>query len=136
MDATGPCRSIQRAERGAIQAYDPVAYFTERCPVRGFPRFSADYLGSTFYFSTMSNRETFTTHPERFAPQYAEYCAFGVAKGYKAAIDLESFTIVEGKLYLNYSPSVLAGWRKDIPGYIQQADPNWSEVSHQTKIHQ
>jgi YHS domain-containing protein len=57
------------------------------------PRFSADYSGFTLYFSTMSNRETFTAHPERFVPQYAGYCAWGVAKGYKAAIDPESFTI-------------------------------------------
>jgi hypothetical protein len=84
----------------------------------------------------MSNRETFTAHPERFAPQYAGYCALGVARGYKAAIDPESFTIVEGKLYLNYSPSVLASWRKNIPEYIKQADRNWPEVSQHTKVRQ
>ena len=98
------------------------------------PRFSADCSGFTLYFSTMSNRETFTAHPERFVPQYAGYCAWGVARGYKAAIDPESFTI--GKLYLNYSPPVFVSWRKDIPGYLRQADHNWPEVARQPKVHQ
>ena len=120
----------------AIKGYDPVAYFIQPHPVKGSPRFSADYLGSTFYFSTMTNRDAFTAHPEQFIPQYAGYCALGVAKGYKAAIDPESFTIVDGKLYLNYSPSVMARWRTDIPGYIRQADSNWPEVSAHTKVRQ
>lgn len=94
----------------ALQGYDLVAYFTEQHPVKGSSRFSVDYLGSTFYFSTMHNRGTFTAQPERFAPQYAGFCAFGVAKGYKAAIDPALFTIVDERLYLNYSPSGLASW--------------------------
>jgi YHS domain-containing protein len=120
----------------ALNGYDPVAYFAEQHPVKGSPRFSVEHLGTRFYFSTMNNRETFIANPERFLPQYAGYCAFGVSKGYKAAIDPDSFTIVEGKLYLNYSPSVLDRWRKDIPGHIRQADHNWPEVSQQAKVHQ
>ena len=82
----------------------------------------------------MNNRETFRARPEGFVHQYAGYCAFGVAKVDKAEIDTESFTIVDGKLYLNYSPSVLASWRKDINGCIRQADHNWPEASKQVKI--
>lgn len=134
--APGHAGSFYEQNGVALNGYDPVAYFTERRPVRGSPRLAADYLGSTFYFSTMSHRDTFAGDPERFAPQYGGYCAFGVAKGYKAAIDPEAFTIVEGKLYVNYSPSVLASWQKDIPGYIRQADRNWPQVSQHTKVRQ
>ncbi|MCA9419979.1 MAG: YHS domain protein [Nitrospira sp.] len=132
----GQAGQFYEQNRVALNGYDVVAYFTVGQAVKGFSRFSADYLGSTFYFSTMNNRETFSAAPERFAPQYGGYCAFGVAKGYKATIDPESFTIVDGKLYLNYSPSVLAGWRKNISGYIRQADQNWPEVTHQAKVHE
>lgn len=33
--------------------------------------------------------------------KYGGYCAYGMAKGYKAVIDPAAFTVVGGKLYLN-----------------------------------
>lgn len=65
----------------AISGYDPIAYFAEMKPVKGSPEFHAEYQGSTFYFSTAANRGTFVANPDRFAPQYGGYCAFGMAKG-------------------------------------------------------
>ena len=57
-----------------------------------------------------------------------------MAKGYKATTDPEAFTIVDGKLYLNYSLAVRARWQQDIPGYIAKADKYWSEVKESTKV--
>ena len=86
----------------AISGYDPVAYFVEMKPVKGSPEFHAEYQGSTFYFSSAANRDTFAANPDKFAPQYGGYCAFGMAKGYKAVIAPSAFTVVDDKLYLNY----------------------------------
>jgi hypothetical protein len=36
--------------------------------------------------------------------------------------------VVEGKLYLNYSPGVQRDWRKDPAGYIRKADANWPKA--------
>lgn len=77
----GQADQFYEQDNVALNGYDPVAYFTQPQPVKGSPRFSADYLGSTFYFSTKANWDSFTAHPERFIPQYAGNCAFGVAKG-------------------------------------------------------
>lgn len=112
----------------AIGGYDPVAYFAEMKPVKGLPDFSATYQGSTFYFSSAAHRDLFTADPAKFAPQYGGYCAFGMAKGYKAAIDPTAFTVVGDKLYLNYNGTVRALWVLDIPGYVKKADRNWPEV--------
>ena len=60
--------------------------------------------------------------PRRYLPQYGGFCAFGVAGGYKADIDPEAFSLVDGKLYLNYSKSIRAKWLGDVPGYIGKAD--------------
>jgi YHS domain-containing protein len=87
----------------AIRGYDPIAYFAEMKPVKGLAEFHAEYQGSTFYFSSAAHRDTFTASPDKFAPQYGGYCAFGMAKGYKAVIDPDAFTVVGDKLYLNYS---------------------------------
>ena len=118
----------------AIDGYDPVAYFTERKPMKGVPEFRADYQDSTFQFVSADHRDRFAADPEKFVPQYGGYCAYGTAKGYKAKIDPEAFTVVQGKLYLNYSDAVQTRWLSDIPGYIQKADANWPEVQKQTRV--
>lgn len=49
--------------------------------------------------------------------------------GTTADIDpVESWKIVDGKLYLNYSREVQKKWIKDIPDYIEKADKNWPAV--------
>jgi YHS domain-containing protein len=121
-------------EGAALRGYDPVAYFTEGRPVKGSPRHTAEYKGSTFHFASAQTRDAFAADPARYAPQYGGFCAFGTAGGYKAKIDPAAFTVVDGKLYLNYDEQVQKKWRADIPGFVAKADQNWPEVSRQTKV--
>ena len=118
----------------AIRGYDPVAYFTDGKAARGSPEYTTQYQSSTFQFSSREHRDAFAADPEKYAPQYRGYCAYGTSTGYKAAIDPVQFTIVNGKLYLNYNEDVRKTWSKDIPGYIAKADARWPEVSRQTKV--
>lgn len=118
----------------AIDGYDPVAYIEEPRPVKGVPEFRAEFRGSTFHFISAAHRDAFTVDPAKYAPHYGGYCAYGTAKGYKAKIDPEAFTVIHGKLYLNYSDAVRTRWLSDVPGYIQRADANWPEVQRQTRV--
>jgi YHS domain-containing protein len=120
----------------AIDGYDPVAYFAEQKPVKGSPEFRADFQGSTFQFASAAHRDAFAADPFKYAPQYGGYCAYGMARGYKASIDPAAFTVVSHKLYLNYSEAVRAQWLSDIPGYIRKADANWPEVKKVTEVHE
>ena len=120
----------------AIRGYDPVAYFAEQRPVQGSTRYTSSYLGSMFHFATAENRAAFQANPARFAPQYGGFCAYGMALGYKAKIEPDAFTIVEGKLYLNYDRSVRDRWSRDIAGHIKKADRNWPTVRTTTKVAQ
>ena len=113
---------------GAIRGYDPVAYFTQGAPVKGSEKFSHPWQGATWLFASAENRARFAAEPGKFAPQYGGYCAYGVAQGYAPEIDPSAWSIVEGKLYLNYSTSVRERWKTDIPGYIRKADANWPKV--------
>jgi YHS domain-containing protein len=125
-------------ERGglAIDGYDPVAYFTDQKPVKGSAQFHSDFQGSTFQFMSAAHRDAFALNPVKFAPQYGGYCAYGMAKGYKATIDPAAFTVVGEKLYLNYSETIHSRWLSAIPGYVQKADTNWPEVQKQGKVHE
>jgi hypothetical protein len=112
----------------ALKGYDPVAYFTEKKPVKGTPGISAQHEGATYRFATAANRDAFLAAPARYAPQYGGYCAYGMASGYKAPIEPDAWTVVDGKLYLNYSQSVRSRWASDISGFVRKADTNWPTV--------
>lgn len=112
----------------AINGTDPVSYFTAGRPIEGKSSISYEWNGATWRFISTENRDRFAADPEKFAPQYGGYCAWAVAQGYTASTDPEAWSIVEGKLYLNYSKSVRKQWSKDIPGNIKAADQNWPGV--------
>lgn len=118
----------------AIGGYDPVAYFTEGRPLKGSPGHAATHRGATFHFATAANRDRFAADPDRYAPQYGGFCAFGASRGYKADTDPDAFTIVDGKLYLNYNQAVRSQWQKDVPGHVAKADANWPSVKEQSDV--
>jgi hypothetical protein len=49
-------------------------------------------------------------------------------------VDPMAFTVVDGKLFLNYNDTVRAHWLSDISGYIRRADANWPEAMKLTKV--
>lgn len=138
MFLTGPIFAGQFFERNglAIDGHDPVAYFTEQKPVKGSPEFRVEFEGSTFQFASAAHRDAFVGDPSKYLPQYGGYCAYGMARGYKAKIDPAAFTVVGDKLYLNYSETVRSQWLTDIPGYIRKADANWPDVKKVAKVHE
>jgi YHS domain-containing protein len=119
---------VFQTSEGAIKGYDPVAYFTQSKPVKGKKDFSLSWQGATWYFSTAQNRDLFKASPEKYAPQYGGYCAYGISRNYKVKIEPEAWTIYEGKLYLNYDLDVSKNWNEDKPGYIKKANTNWATL--------
>jgi len=113
----------------ALRGYDPVAYFASAEPQKGQAQYSYEYKGSKFYFASDANRRAFMAMPEKYAPQFGGYCAFGTAQGYKVSTQPDAFAIVKDKLYLNYDKKVQGIWRQDVPGNIAKAEKNWPEVS-------
>lgn len=112
----------------AINGYDPVAYFTDAKPVKGRADMTSAYNGSTFQFASVQSKAKFDAAPQKYAPQYGGYCAYAVSKGSTAKTDPDAWTIVDGKLYLNYNRAVRAIWKTDITGNIAKADANWPQV--------
>ncbi|GDY26988.1 hypothetical protein AHAT_28780 [Agarivorans sp. Toyoura001] len=112
----------------AIKGYDSVAYFTENKPVEGKESFEYEWQGATWRFSSADNLAKFSAEPEKYAPQYGGYCAYAVAKGKTASIEPEQFTVLDGKLYLNYNASVQEKWLAKRDDYIQSAENNWPSV--------
>jgi YHS domain-containing protein len=122
---------IFASSKGAINGYDAVAYFTESKPVEGKKEFTYSWKGADWHFSTEQNLKTFQSNPEKFAPQYGGYCAYGMSRGYKATTEPDAWTIVNDKLYLNYNTEVRSLWNQKQAEYIKIADTNWPKVSKQ-----
>ena len=119
----------------AIKGYDPVAFFKDNKQVRGKDDLRFEYKGSTFVFANADNRAVFVANPQKYAPQYGGYCAFGTARGYKADIDPSTFTVIDGRLYLNYNAQVQREWAADTGRFVRQADERWPTVSKTEKVY-
>ena len=111
----------------AIEGYDPVAYFTESRPAEGDAAVQHEWNGAVWRFAGAENRDRFAESPESHAPQYGGYCAYAMSQGKLAKIDPAAWTVVDGKLFLNYSLGVRKKWQKNRAEYIRQADANWKE---------
>ncbi|NRA20643.1 MAG: tat pathway signal sequence domain protein [Oceanospirillaceae bacterium] len=112
----------------AVSGYDTVAYFTQGAAVLGNKSFSLTHNGSLWRFSSEANKQLFIADPAKYSPQYGGHCAFAMANDKRVSADPKAFTIVDDKLYLNYSLAVRVRWSKDIPGYNMDAIEYWNKL--------
>ncbi|GAC1622858.1 MAG: YHS domain-containing (seleno)protein [Nevskia sp.] len=112
----------------AIRGYDTVAYFTDGKPVPGKDEFTTEWMGAKWKFASQDHLDKFKADPAKYAPQYGGYCAYGIAKDNIVKIEPDQFTVVDGKLYLNYDGDINKKWRADQAAYIKQADAKFAAV--------
>lgn len=112
----------------AIDGYDAVAYFTESAAVEGEKTYTHRWQDAEWRFASAEHRDLFATDPEKYAPQYGGYCAYGASKGKVADINPDAWTVWEGKLYLNYNKSIRKKWLADVPGHVAKGDENWPRL--------
>jgi YHS domain-containing protein len=112
----------------AIRGTDTVAYFTEGKAVAGSDAFTTEWRGAAWKFASHEHLDLFVANPEKYAPQFGGYCAYGVTKNSLVKIEPENWRIVDDKLYLNYNDSIQKTWEKDIQGYIKDAQTKFSAL--------
>jgi len=129
VSAAGPINTLEKSglfgfkDSGiAIRGYDTVAYWTLGKPVEGSDDYTTEWQGATWKFASEEHLDLFTGNPEKYAPQYGGYCAYGVAQDALVKIEPDQWSIVDDKLYLNYDAKVQRTWKMDIKGYIETAD--------------
>ncbi len=116
-------------DNGTIDRYDPVPYFTDGKAQRGSPEITVDWTGATWRFTSVEHRDAFVENPEKYAPQYGGYCAFGLAHGSDVPTNLKAWTIWEGKLNLKTIEEVTATWRYNPHKLIERADLKWAALN-------
>ncbi len=130
LSGAGVAAEINKTFLGnAIEGYDPIAYHMQGMPVEGSSDFTHDWGGATWRFASAEYRNLFASNPEKYAPGYGGYCAYGISQGYLVDIDPEAWSIVDGRLYLNVNKDIQKTWEADIPGYLKLADKKWPELT-------
>jgi YHS domain-containing protein len=109
----------------ALQGYDPVAFFTDKQPVNGDPKFVTKRGGAIYFFASKEHKELFLKDPMKYEPCFGGYCAYGVSRNKLVEIDVRAFQIVDGKLLLQYSKDVRDDFNKDSKGNLAKATGNW-----------
>ena len=109
----------------AIKGYDPVAYFLQSKAQPGSDSITYEWSGSRWQFASRSNLDSFKANPIKYAPQFGGFCAYGCSENHKAPTDPNAWTIVDNKLYLNYSLKVKELWVKDTINRIKAANVYW-----------
>lgn len=112
--------------RVVLKGYDPVAYFTEKRPVKGTHEYGQEFDGERYHFASARNRAAFNGDPDRYSPQFAGMCAVALSTGKAVEADPTVWKIVEGKLYVFSSPRGLAAYEKN-PALLDKAHANKSK---------
>ena len=117
--------NVSHADKLALEGYDPVAFFTDSKAVKGSPQITAKHRGAVYRFATAEHRELFEQNPDNFVPQYGGFCAYGISVDALFPVDITTWQVRDGKLYLNKDHKVLGMFNADFDGNVTKADKNW-----------
>lgn len=117
--------------RIGLTGYDPVAYFEDGRPAKGSREFWYGYDDVIYIFRSAEHRAKFAADPERYAPQFAGFCAGGVSKGEKTEPDPEAWLIANGKLFLFQFKDRVPYFKAHIEDVAAKANANWPKVKLQ-----
>lgn len=115
----------------ALKGYDVVAFYTQQQPVKGNEQFTYQWKGADWTFSSQANLDSFKANPTRYEPQYGGYCAYGTSEGHKAPVEIDTWSMVDGKLYFNYNQQVKKMWTRNQAQLIQKANEQWPLIKDQ-----
>ena len=121
----GDLVNVSGASKVAVSGFDPVAFFTDAKPLNGSPSISAEHQGATYFFTSEEHKKLFAADPAKYAPQFGGFCAFGVALDKLFPVDISTWQVRDGKLYLNLNQGILKKFNGDFEGNVAKADKNW-----------
>jgi YHS domain-containing protein len=108
------------------KGYDVVSYFTKGRPAQGAHSYVVECAGVKWQFASAEHRDLFRSDPAKYMPQYGGFCSWGVANGKLFDVDpVNGWSVVDGKLYLNFNADIQKAFDKDAAGFIERANANW-----------
>jgi YHS domain-containing protein len=112
----------------AIDGYDVVDFHLSKKATKGDDAFVTKWNGAEWYFSNAQNLNLFVASPEKYAPAFGGYCAYGLSQGHKAPTIVDTWTILKDTLYFNYNLKVKERWLVKTDSLIQVGQKNWASI--------
>jgi hypothetical protein len=114
--------------RLALKGYDTVAYFTEGRPTLGKSEFEYAWDEVRYRFASAQHMTLFRAEPDRYAPQFAGYCAGGMSMGMKVEANPENWLVHDGRLFVFRTPAAQARFQADPQGTAAAGAANWEKL--------
>lgn len=117
-------------EKGVIlHGHDPVS-LREGHDTAGDPNNSLKHKGALYLFATEDNKKKFQANPDLYEPKFGGYCAYGLAVGNLAPIELWTYSSdFKGLNLYQHNQKAVNGWVKDIPGNYTKAEKTWGKFT-------
>ena len=116
-----------------LDGYSPVSYFEQDEPHFGSPEFRAEHDGVTYFFASQDEVDTFTADPQRYAPAYGGWCAYGMAVEGVFGADPTNYKIIDDRLNVflrNDEVDTLDLWNDGDEATLRsQADAYWTQIA-------
>ena len=110
-----------------LKGYDPVAYFTVGKDTPGKVDIKTDHDGVTYRFANNENKALFLKDPVRYVPQYGGYCSNGIVYGIPWGGDPDTWTMIDGKLYIFGGATSKKYFLMDEKNNLALANRYWAE---------
>ena len=129
---SGPLRPVNAvADAGdssvMLKGADVTTYFTQGKYTQGSSQFKSVYEGVVFRFANAQNKALFDKEPRKYLPEFGGYCANGIAYGIPWGGDADTWSMVNGKLYIFGGQGSKDGFEVDVPRNLALAEKYWKE---------
>jgi len=109
----------------ALGGYDVVTYFASPAPKEGLKTHQAVYGDKRYFFVSLENQEKFAANPEKYLPEFNEYCGCAASEGELVKADPKVYKVVNGRLVLFENNDALSLWNADENERYQRAQKFW-----------
>ena len=109
----------------ALEGYDVVTYYMPSGPQKGSKSYQALYNEKRYVFTSLENQQLFSQDPEKYLPEFEEYCGCAVSENRRVMADPTIFKVMEGKLVLFETQEALNLWEENETERYQKAQDFW-----------
>ena len=127
--ALRPVNAVADAQdsRVMLKGADVTTYFTQGKYTPGTSQFKSVYEGVVFRFASADNKALFDKEPRKYLPEFGGYCANGIVYGIPWGGDADTWTMLNGKLYIFGGQGSKDGFEVDVPKHLALAEQYWRE---------
>ena len=128
-EGLSPVNAVSEGEDKHLMLFghDVVSYFTDGRHQMGNAAIKSVHKGVTFRFASLEHKKLFDASPDKYIPQYGGYCANGIVYGIPWGGDANTWTMIDGKLYIFGGSGSRDAFLLDPKANLALADKYWKE---------